>query len=262
MALLKPPPRHCSLFTDATGHGYVLIETVGETGSTSADLAARLRAAELVEEGQWLIADRQTAGHGRQGRVWADGEGNFMGSTVVHLHLNDPAAHTLSLVAGVAAFKAIEGVAPGLTGLVLKWPNDVLIVDAKLAGILLERIADTVVVGIGVNLAQAPQVPDRCITSLAAHGHSVRRDEFAIRLAASWAQALQSWHQGAWEWLRAEWLSRAHSFGTPLKVHGADGSMLAGTFAGLTSEGALQLQLSSGTRHTIHAGEVVLDRRC
>ncbi|RYE58228.1 MAG: biotin--[acetyl-CoA-carboxylase] ligase [Hyphomicrobiales bacterium] len=137
-----------------------------------------------------------------------------------------------------------------------------MIDDSKLAGLLLERVGDAVVVGIGVNLAHAPDVPDRAVTSLAAKGHSVERNAFARALELCWAQALHDWHAGAWDRLRGEWLARAHPFGTALKVHGADGSVITGTFAGLDLDGALQLQLSSGTRRTIHAGEVDFDRRC
>lgn len=238
-----------------------MIEVVAETGSTSADLAARIAAGEDGGEGRWLVADRQTAGRGRQGRVWNDGAGNFMGSTLVRVHASDPPAPTLSLVAGVATFAAIEAAAPGITGLALKWPNDLLIRDAKLAGILLERVGDAVIVGVGVNIAQAPDVPDRPVASLATSGHAVTRDAFADLLDTCWAHALRLWRGGAWEQLRGDWIARAHPFGTALKVHGPDGAALYGTFAGLDPDGALQLQLAGGTRRTIHAGEVFLDRR-
>lgn len=247
-----------------------MIEIVAETGSTNADLAARLAAGETVEEGHWLVADRQRAGRGRQGRVWSDGSGNFMGSTAVALRAGDPPAHTLSLVAGVAVYAAIEAAAPGIMRLSLKWPNDVLLGDAKLAGILLERVADRVVIGIGVNLAQAPEVPGRKVASLAdlsgeanldASSAALVRNAFADLLDTCWAHALRLWRAGAWEQLRRDWIARAHAIGTPLAVHGSDGDIVRGTFAGVDSEGALQLQLPGGTRRTIHAGEVLLDRR-
>lgn len=237
-----------------------MIEVVAETGSTNADLVARLRADENADEGHWLVADRQSAGRGRQGRVWSDGAGNFMGSTVVRLQAGDPPAHTLSLVAGVAAWDAVRAVALDLEGMALKWPNDLLVDDAKLAGILLERADDTVIVGIGVNLAATPPVPDRAVVSLADLGHRVSRDAFAQSLAAAWSDSVRRWHGGGWDQLRGEWIARAHPFGTTLKVHGPDGVALHGTFTGLDSDGALQLQLSGGTRRTIHAGEVILDR--
>ncbi len=234
-----------------------MIEVVAETGSTSADLAARLAAGEHVAERHWLVADRQTAGRGRQGRVWSDGAGNFMGSTVVRLQAGDPPAPTLSLVAGIAVFQAVEAMVPGVEGLALKWPNDLLLAEAKLAGILLERFGDVVVVGVGVNLAQAPEVPGRATESL----DHVPRDAFAAALDAMWTQALDQWRAGGWDELRREWLARALPFGTALMVHGPEGEVLQGTFAGLDPQGALQLQLASGTRRTIHAGEVLLDQR-
>jgi BirA family biotin operon repressor/biotin-[acetyl-CoA-carboxylase] ligase len=238
-----------------------LIEVVAETGSTSADLAARIRAGEAVAEGHWLVADRQTAGRGRQGRAWSDGTGNFMGSSCAHLHAGDPPAHTLSLVAGVAVHTAVEGAAPGLFGLALKWPNDLLLGDAKLAGILLERLGDNVVVGVGVNLAQAPEVPGRTVASLAALGYSADRNAFADLLDTCWAHALRSWRSGGWEQLRRDWIARAHPIGTRLAIHGSDAERVRGTFGGIDPEGALQLRLANGTTRTIHAGDVLLDRR-
>ncbi|MET1756209.1 biotin--[acetyl-CoA-carboxylase] ligase [Novosphingobium sp. RD2P27] len=238
-----------------------MIEVVAETGSTSADLTGRLSAGEAVDDGHWLVADRQTAGRGRQGRTWSDGAGNFMGSTLVRLRAGDPPAHTLSLVAGVAVLKALECSAPAVAGLLLKWPNDVLVNGAKLAGILLERTGDAVIVGIGVNLAQAPEVSGRAVASLAALECVVERDAFAAMLDTCWGESLGLWRCGGWAEVRRGWLARAHPIGTPLAVHGANGEMVHGTFAGIDNEGALQLQLAGGTRRTIHAGEVLLDRR-
>jgi BirA family transcriptional regulator, biotin operon repressor / biotin---[acetyl-CoA-carboxylase] ligase len=111
------------------------IESVAETGSTSADLLARLAAGEPVQEGCWLIADRQNAGRGRQGRGWLDGPGNFMGSTAVRLLPQDPAPSSLSFVAALAVYEAVLAHVATPLALQLKWPNDLLLDGAKLAGI-------------------------------------------------------------------------------------------------------------------------------
>jgi BirA family biotin operon repressor/biotin-[acetyl-CoA-carboxylase] ligase len=256
--LRKLPLRCCSSLLEVSAD---LIEVVTETGSTNTNLAARAAGGEPVVACHWLVTDRQTAGRGRQGRTWNDGVGNFMGSTAVALRAGDPPAHTLSLVAGVAVHAAVEAVAPELPSLCLKWPNDLLIHDVKLAGILLERVGDTIFVGVGVNLVQAPDLPDRETANLASFGYVIERDTFADQLDAMWAQALCLWQAGGWHQLRSDWIARAHPFGTPLQVHGPDGALLSGTFAGLDPEGALQLQLPGGTRRTIHAGEVMLDTR-
>jgi BirA family biotin operon repressor/biotin-[acetyl-CoA-carboxylase] ligase len=231
-----------------------LIETVPETGSTSEDLAARLRAATFVPEGDWLIADRQTAGRGRQGREWFDGAGNFMGSTVVHVRLGDPEPATLALVAGLAVREAL----PGDIGAFLKWPNDVMIDRAKLAGILLERHEDAVIVGIGVNLAVSPDLPDRETIALADRGIALDRDGFAASLARQFAVELGRWRDSGLAPIVRRWLVAAHPVGTPLHVGEPGQDAVQGTFAGLTDGGALQLRLADGSISVIHAGEVRL----
>lgn len=240
------PPQRCSTPSD-------LLEVVPITGSTSADLAARLVAGDRVAEGAWLIADRQTAGKGRQGREWQDGGGNFMGSTVVHLRAGDPSPETLALVAGLALHEVVN---PRLAEpAVLKWPNDVLVGGAKLAGILLERVGEAVVVGVGVNLAQAPRVADRATTSLADLGVATDRDAFAADLARQFATDLYRWRSFGLGPIVTRWAAAGHPRGIPLEADD-QGERLSGTFAGLTDAGALQLRLADGNLRVIHAGEV------
>lgn len=235
-----------------------MIETVAVLPSTNGALLARLAGGQAPPEGHWLVADRQTAGRGRAGRSWSDGEGNFMGSTLAHLRAGDPPAPTLALVAGLAVHRAVAACAPGLAGLMLKWPNDLLADGAKLAGVLLERQGDAVVVGIGVNLAQAPQVPGRATAALAGLGHAVPRDAFAAALAQGWQAALARWHAGDWPALRLAWLAQAHPEGTPLRVTDAAQLPLSGTFAGIEADGTALLRLADGALRAIHAGDVAL----
>lgn len=235
-----------------------MIERVSSTGSTNADLAARIAAGERLSEGCWLIADRQTAGKGRQGRAWSDGAGNFMGSTAVHIGPHQPAPGTLALIAGLAAAEALSPLLPPPHRLTLKWPNDVLVSGAKLAGILLERIGDTVIVGMGINLAQAPEIVGRSTISLAAFGPAPDRDLFAASLADSFAAEVERWRTYGLEPAIRRWLALAHPAGTPLAVGEPGQKPLHGTFAGLSSDGALQLRLADGTTHLVHAGEVNL----
>ena len=229
-----------------------MINFVPATGSTNADLLASGDA----REGEWLVARRQSAGRGRVGRAWFDGIGNFMGSTVVRLQSGDPPAHTLALVAGLATFEAVAAQPGRLPGLILKWPNDVLVGQAKLAGVLLEREGSGVVVGVGVNLASAPQLADRATTSLAEHGGAPPVEDFAATLASGFAQFLARWHGGEWPALRTEWLSRAHPAGTLLSVGDAGRDPVVGEFVGLDEDGAALLCLADGCTRVIHAGEV------
>ncbi len=211
-----------------------------------------------MREHAWLIADRQSAGRGRQGRTWFDGAGNFMGSSVVRLRAGDPPPASLALVAGLALHTAAAPLVPPPLRAQLKWPNDVLIGGAKLAGILLEREGDAVIVGIGVNLSAAPALADRETIALTAFGPAPDRDTFARALAGEFAEALAQWRAAGLAPLLAHWQDAAHPIDTPLVVGEPGETALRGTFDGLTGDGALRLCLADGTVRVIHAGEVRL----
>jgi len=234
------------------------IQFIAATGSTSADLLARLTAGDAVPEGHWLIADRQTGGRGRQGRAWIDAPGNFMGSTVVRLHPQDPPAASLSLVAALAVYETVLPRLYGPAALMLKWPNDLLLGGAKLSGILLERERDYAVIGIGVNLARAPLLPERTVRALSDHGPAPARDAFARDLAAQMDIELQRWREFGFEPIRRRWLAAAHPLGTPLSVHDASGMAIQGSFDGLEPDGSLCLRLADGSIRAIRAGDVSL----
>ncbi|MBM6575120.1 biotin--[acetyl-CoA-carboxylase] ligase [Microvirga sp. SRT01] len=234
---------------------------MAETGSTNADLVLLAKAG--AAEGFWLRTERQTAGRGRQGRAWMSPPGNFYASTLVRLRGSDPQAATLALVAGVALEEAVRvflEASPVLSqgGLRLKWPNDLLLDGAKLSGILLDRVDDAVIVGIGVNLAHHPDLPDRATTSLAAHGVDVDPAALLDVLAEAFARWVERWRGEGIAAVRARWLERAHPVGTALTARLADGTVIDGLFDGLDPDCALTLRLASGERRVIHAADVFL----
>lgn len=226
------------------------IRIVERTGSTNADLLADPSA----REGEWLVALEQQRGKGRQGREWHSAPGNFFGSTLVALRREDPPAHTLSLASGLALVEAIDVAVPEQP-LMLKWPNDVMLLGRKLAGILLERSGDRVAVGFGVNLAHAPHLVDRQTASL---GAQVSAQAFAPLLAASFARMLEIWRSSEPSVLVRAWLPRAHLPGTRLTVHVGKDEMISGRFAGLEPDGALRLMRDDGTIDIVRAGDVEL----
>jgi BirA family biotin operon repressor/biotin-[acetyl-CoA-carboxylase] ligase len=232
------------------------IRTVPETASTNDDVAALAQAG--AAEGLWLRAERQTAGRGRQGRDWVSPSGNLYASTLVRLHPSDPPAPSLALVAAVALTETVEAFGAAAQ---IKWPNDLLIDGGKLSGILLERAADAVVVGLGVNLAHHPEGIDRPATSLAAAiGHAPDPDTFLTTLAKSFARWLYRWRSEGLTPVRARWLEKAHPTGTALTARLPDGTSLDGLFDGLDEMGALRLRLADGSLHVIHAADVFLIR--
>jgi BirA family transcriptional regulator, biotin operon repressor / biotin---[acetyl-CoA-carboxylase] ligase len=196
----------------------------------------------------------QEAGKGRQGRTWVSAEGNFYGSTLVMLRPGDPPPQTLSLAAGLSLAEAIDIAAPGQR-LLLKWPNDLLLQGKKLAGILLERSGDRVVVGFGVNLANPPELAGRECASL---GGRVAPEAFAPLLAGSFARLLELWRGAQPGQLARAWLERAHSIGTRVTVHSTGEEKVIGRFDGLEADGALRLQLDDGSLAVIRAGDVEL----
>src|SRR5215472_4664985 len=129
------------------------IEVVPRTGSTNADLLARALRGE--PEGVLLAAEEQTAGRGRMGRAWVSPPYAALTFSLLMRPDVPPARRGwLPLLAGVAVATAVTE----LTGVQarLKWPNDVLAGEAKLAGILAEAVGDAVVVGIGLNVSTEP----------------------------------------------------------------------------------------------------------
>jgi len=228
-----------------------VIRTVAETGSTNADLIAEAHAG--APEGLWLRAESQTGGRGRVGRSWQSPPGNLYASTIVRLHGGDPPAATLALVAAVA----LEEVATAYVGpgrLQLKWPNDLMAGHAKVAGILLERAGDAVVIGFGVNLARHPENLERPTASLAVIGSAApQADTFLIDLAEAFARWLSRWRSEGLEPVRSRWLRAAHPIGSALKA-----GEVEGLFEGLDLEGALLLRRADGRIVTIRAGDVFL----
>jgi BirA family biotin operon repressor/biotin-[acetyl-CoA-carboxylase] ligase len=195
----------------------------------------------------------QDAGRGRQGRAWVSEAGNFFGSTLVVLTASDPAPQSLSLAAGLALIEAIDVAVPDQP-LMLKWPNDLMLGTAKLAGILLERSGDRVVVGFGVNLSSAPKLEGR---DAAALNGALLPQAFAPLLAGSFARMLSLWRSSDAESFARAWLARAHPIGTRLTVHAGADQKIGGTFDGIEPDGALRLRRDGGLE-IIRVGDVDL----
>jgi BirA family biotin operon repressor/biotin-[acetyl-CoA-carboxylase] ligase len=251
------------LHHDAEAAGVRLIahETLG---STNAEALARARAGERGP--LWITAARQTAGRGRRGNVWTSEPGNLYAS----LLLTDaaPLAHLpeLCFVVALAVRDAVTEVAPSLTSLLkVKWPNDLLLDGAKLAGILIE--AESVggktmtAAGIGVNCGHHPDNLAYPATSLAAHGAAVAPNNLMAELSRTMVTRLAQWNRGSgFSGVRSEWLGAAAGLGGDIHVRLADRE-LTGTFETLDPLGRLMLRLPGGTLEAITVGEVFTPAR-
>jgi BirA family transcriptional regulator, biotin operon repressor / biotin---[acetyl-CoA-carboxylase] ligase len=174
----------------------------------------------------------------------------------VQLRPFDPPAPTLALAAGLALIEALEGAVPN-AALSLKWPNDLMLGDAKLAGVLLERSGDRIVVGIGINLAGAPNISGRKTAALK-RLREITPQEFAPVLAATFARLLSAWRSAEPAQIAQAWLAKAHPIGAALEVHSAPDERVRGTFDGIEPDGALRLRRSDGTTDVIRAADVFL----
>jgi len=228
-------------------------------GSTNAEA---LTAARAGDRGPlWVVAGEQTAGRGRRGREWVSAPGNLHAS----LLLFDPApletAPQLAFVAGLAVHDAIvERVRDLRDALALKWPNDVLHAQKKLAGILIEsemagsRLA--VAVGIGVNCSRHPAQASFPATDIAEAGGKVSPESLLAVLSHCMMKRLDQWNRGAgFCGIRADWLDRATGLGGEITVR-LPGRELAGYFEGLDDAGHLLLRGADGKLQTITAGDV------
>ena len=159
------------------------------------------------------------------------------------------------MIAGLSLIEALDVAVPGQPTM-LKWPNDLMLSGKKLAGILLERNGDRVVLGFGVNLAAAPDLAGREAASL---GGEVQPQAFAPLLAGTFARVLDLWRTSDSSAILRAWEHRAHLVGTKLTVHASKDEQVSGRFGGLDADGALRLLLEDGSMQIVHAADVFLD---
>lgn len=234
-----------------------------ETASTNAD-AFRL-AEQGAEEGTVVIADAQSGGKGRRGRVWSSPPGvNLYCSIVLRPAIMPHEAPQLTFLSAVAVARAIEGT----TALKpeIKWPNDVLINGRKVAGLLNEMSAETdginfVILGIGVNLnmtaAQFPaDVRTPATSLLLEHGRPVNRVQFAAAMLGELDRLYSDFLRQGFGPVRDEWQQRCNAKGREVVVSEAGVDTVRGTFHGIDGDGALLLRFPDGMVERILSGDV------
>ncbi len=233
-------------------------------GSTN-DEAKRL-ADDGAAEGTMVWGLEQTAGRGRRGRGWHSPPGNLYMSTV--LRPGKPATQSalIGFVAAVALADALQDLGLASDRPRLKWPNDVLVDKAKVAGILVETAAIAgetppwMVLGMGVNLAHAPEDTPYPATTLRVVGLPNLTVEGLLEgLAGRLAEWYGRWLADGFAPVRAAWLKRATGLGEPIEVR-LDQESLQGRFVALEEDGALSLELPQGERRRVTVGDVFFRR--
>jgi BirA family biotin operon repressor/biotin-[acetyl-CoA-carboxylase] ligase len=241
------------------------VHCLPEVDSTNARLLAW--AAAGAPHGTLLAAEWQTRGRGRRGRHWLGVLGASLAFSLLW-RFERPVAQLsgLSLAVGVALARAMQSL--GAVGIGLKWPNDVLLGEDKLAGILIELTGDMLgpaaaVIGVGVNIraseALTGQVGVPVADLEAACGRRLDRNAVLTRVASELAGVLRVFDRQGFAPLRDEWLAWHAWQDRPVDVLGADGLVLAGRAAGVDDHGALLLDTGAGLQ-PILSGDVSLRR--
>ncbi len=187
----------------------------------------------------------QTAGRGRRGRTWQSLDGNLFFSAATEFPIKD--LGVLVLISGLSVLQTVRFFAPN-ADIKLKWPNDVLLNDAKVSGILLEKgPQDYIIIGIGVNTAQSPHTSDMLypVTSLHEADINVTADDFLQRFLTIFNMYLELYATGNITQIRRQWLENAKGLGQPLQVC-QDNRKQTGVFHGIDENGALLLENNNG----------------
>jgi BirA family transcriptional regulator, biotin operon repressor / biotin---[acetyl-CoA-carboxylase] ligase len=247
------------------------VEVVDRTGSTNADLLGRALGG--APEGVVLAAEEQSAGRGRMGRTWVSPPRAALTFSLLVRPATVPPARRgwLPLLAGVAVASAVTAVTGVQTR--LKWPNDVLVGPAKLAGILAEAAGDAVVVGVGLNVSAEPgELPPpgpgalaatslRIAASASAASAALDREPLLIAILADFERWYQAWSRAGGDpersGLRAGYTRLSGTIGCRVRAELPGGQVLSGLAAGVDLDGRLLVRVSSGTTLPVAAGDVV-----
>ena len=234
--------------------------TLDEVDSTN-DEARRL-AEKGAEEGTLVWGLSQRKGRGRRGRDWVSPEGNLYLSLLLRPDCPPREAAQLSFVAAMALAGGLTMLVPPHSRIDFKWPNDVLLNERKVAGILLEASTtgpdalDWLIVGMGVNVASAPDDPNFPATSLRAEGcGEVTPGEVLEGFARHFLARVGSWIEDGFAPLREEVMRYAKGVGEEITVKLGD-EAIEGIFADIDETGALIVELVDGSLRTVHAGDV------
>ncbi|MGD0373384.1 MAG: biotin--[acetyl-CoA-carboxylase] ligase [Streptosporangiaceae bacterium] len=233
---------------------------VAETGSTHDDLLAAAKRG--AGEGTILVAEAQSAGRGRMGRSWVSPPRAALTFSVLLRPAAVPMARRgwVPLLAGVAVTTALR--AEGGVAAWLKWPNDVIVNGAKLAGILAEQAGDAIVVGAGINVSAArDELPAAQATSMALAGAALTdRDQLLVlvlgqleRWYLAWAQALGDPEVCD---LRQQYQRLCGTIGSRVRAQLPGGTALTGIAREIDGAGRLVVESAAGLV-PVSAGDIV-----
>lgn len=232
------------------------VDVVAECASTNAELMRRAEAG--APSGSVLVARRQTAGRGRMGRSWFAEPGASLTFSLLWRFAPGTLPHGLSLAVGVALAEALGEL--GADAIALKWPNDVLRAERKLAGVLVELVPGAphaAVIGIGLNLSVPADMPDDVRATAAALGVDVAPAELLAGLLRSLCGVLDEFAAGGFVALRSRWLARCAHLERDVTILSDFSPPLTGRCVAIDVDGALMIETPVCVQRVL-SGEVSL----
>lgn len=258
--LSRPPLSAARLQRDLAGDLWRAVTVVGATASTNADLAEVARAGE--PEGVVLVAEQQTGGRGRLDRQWESPPRAGLTFSVMLRPSVEPAR--LSLLPLIAGLATVEGVhAVGGVEASLKWPNDVLVGERKLGGILVEIAGGGVVVGIGLNVStREHELAVPTATSLLLCGGTTDREPLLKEVLRALERRYSAWQRsGDSSSVPPAYRQRCETIGREIELELPGGEMVRGTAVDVDDTGRLVVADDTGQRRSWLVGDVVHVRR-
>lgn len=210
-----------------------------------------------------IIAQKQTAGRGRQGKQWSSDEGNVYFSVLLDRNIETEKQPELSFVSALSLYDTIKFFADKnniAIDIALKWPNDVLIDGKKISGILIESLSflgrNYVVIGVGVNTKLTPPNISQPVTSLVDAGIYILDDTMVLsQFVKNFDKYFKKWQKYGFEIIRRIWESRAYKLNQNITVTSCDQKFF-GQFLGVDDKGNLKLKLEDGSVVNLLAGEL------
>jgi BirA family biotin operon repressor/biotin-[acetyl-CoA-carboxylase] ligase len=240
-------------------YNVIKYDTIGSTNAEAATLAAK--GEDVAPDGTLIWSLEQTSGRGRRGRDWQSPSGNLYTSLVLRPELPLQEAAQLGFVASLAVYDALGNIGPAGHQVHCKWPNDVLLNDKKVAGILLEssgggvdKKPDWIILGMGLNVACHPDDTEFPATSLRFEGWPNTLDEAITAYTKSFLSWTNRWLDNGFAPIRKDWMQRCKGIGEKIEVR-LENETLIGIFDGMEEDGTLRLNINGKTQF-ISAGDV------
>ena len=234
----------------------------------STNTVAKFLAMNGAENGTVVISEKQTDAKGRSGKAWASPIGGIWLSLIVKPNVDYSKLPMITIGTGVAVAKAIERT--GITSAEIKWPNDIIIHDKKVCGILTEAVTtfntiDSVIIGVGIDanidIEDFPEELQDGTTTLADELGRKEDENVLIRLfLEEFEKIAETFNEGDYESILKDWRKRSYSVGKIVEVREPFNKNFDAYVVGIGREGALIVEKIDGTLEKVISGECIIKK--